>query len=341
MPAGVALMGLGFVLMGRATSIELFYVYFLGLVAVGNNLGISLPTNVALANWFVRKRGTAFGIYNTGLGLGAALVALVRWLIEGLGWRTAAFAIGIAVWAVGLPLALLLRHRPEQYGLRPDGDGPAPPVGTRHRAATSQEPEVRLREALASRTFWLMYGAFALRMMVSIGVIVHFIPALKDKGLSEATGAGLLALFGVLGVPSRFLAGALGDRWDKRLVFGVMGACTCLSALTLAWTSSLWQAVIFVALFSTGIGGSGTLMSPISAESFGRRSFGAISGMGSVLTVAGTASGPILAGFLYDATRAYTLTLYIFTGIAAGSVLLLMLAGRPAPRASMAAAVSG
>ena len=327
---GVALMGLGFVLLSTATSMTQVFVYFLAFISVGVGMGAMVPPTMALPKWFIRKRGTVFGIHNTGLGIGAVLVIATGLLIEALGWKGAALAIGIAAWALGFPMAAIVKSRPEQYGLLPDG-------GSAHEKSTAGEhiPEVELtaREALATRAFWLQYASFTLRMMVSIGTIIHFVPAVVETGVSQTAAVGYFSLFGIMSLPSRFFAGTLGDRFNKRLVFmaatGIMG----LASITLASADAAWQIVLFAVLFATGSGGSGTVMNPISADTFGRASFATIAGYGAIITMVGTFAGPVLAGFVYDATNGYAPTMYTFAGLTAASIGLIALARRPVSKA--------
>ena len=75
-----------------------------------------------IANWFIKKRGRAMGLYATGAGLSGLMVPLVTWLLHTYDWRTTLVILTVDMWLVGLPLALVLRHRPEKYGLQPDGD---------------------------------------------------------------------------------------------------------------------------------------------------------------------------------------------------------------------------
>ena len=124
MLVGIPLMGLGFILLSRVNGLLTFMlVYVLG-VTLGNSVGMHTPASAAVANWFTRKRGLAFGIMWSGVGLGGLMVPVLGWAIEEFGWRQASVMVGIFVVVVGIPVASIMRHRPEQYGLLPDGDKP-------------------------------------------------------------------------------------------------------------------------------------------------------------------------------------------------------------------------
>ena len=121
MVIGVGVTGVGYLLLSRVDTFLGFYLVFVLVVSLGVSVGIRVPTLVVTNNWFVQKRGIALGLMSSGTGLGGVFVPGLGWLIARLGWRNAAAIVGVVVWCVGLPIATVLRRRPEEYGLRPDG----------------------------------------------------------------------------------------------------------------------------------------------------------------------------------------------------------------------------
>ena len=119
---GVLLMGTGFVVLSRVSSITGFYLAFILMLALGAGLGFATPLITAVGNWFVRRQGVAFGLAMSGIGLGGLLVPLLSWVITQYGWRNAMLVAGITVFIVATPISLLMRHKPEQYGDVPDGE---------------------------------------------------------------------------------------------------------------------------------------------------------------------------------------------------------------------------
>ena len=118
---GIPLMGLGFILLSRVNGLTTFLLVYLFGVTLGNSVGMHTPASTAVANWFTKKRGLAFGIMWSGVGIGGLLVPALGWAVEELGWRQASVVVGICVIFIGIPVASLMRHRPEPYGMLPDG----------------------------------------------------------------------------------------------------------------------------------------------------------------------------------------------------------------------------
>ena len=119
---GLGMMGLGFIVLSRINSLTMLYVVFLALLATGSSFGTGRPVMVAVANWFVRRRGRAMGVLFAGYAIGGSFVFLFDMLIDTFGWRTGAVFAGLAIWGIGFPLTWVIRHKPEQMGLLPDGD---------------------------------------------------------------------------------------------------------------------------------------------------------------------------------------------------------------------------
>ena len=325
---GVTLNGVGWILISTADSLGVFLVFFL-LVAAGNGMGLVSPPLATVGNWFIKKRGLAFGVATAGFSMGSVLVPLVNFFIESFDWRGAAVIIGVIVLVVGLPISLVMRHRPEDYGLLPDGEPAAPNPALGVASPAPIGVDFTAREALATKAFWLMYVNFGIRALIISAVSIHFIAALVDKEFSRATAANLLALLGIMSFPSRLGAGILADRMDKRYLGALATGILGLSMLSLIWATSLWQLVLFVAVYSVAIGGSGTNQFAIRAEYFGRKAFATISGFGAIVMAAGALLGTWLAGFVFDRTESYNGAFAIYAGLSLVSILAILLAKRP------------
>ena len=195
---GATIAGLGYVLLARMNSLVALYVLFGGVIAFGYNAGFSHAGTAAVANWFIKKRGRALGLYTLGAGVGGAtIVPLIGWLISQYDWRTVVALIGIGMWVIIIPLSSVLRHKPEQYGQLPDGEAPlqeqtlpkeSPPL-----QSSSVETEIKVRpeeidftwrEALRTGTFWILLLGGSARSIGMSSIILHEVAYLTDIGIS-------------------------------------------------------------------------------------------------------------------------------------------------------------
>ncbi|MBA2452798.1 MAG: MFS transporter, partial [Chloroflexia bacterium] len=172
MRIGIMLLGGGFMLFSQINSLPMFYVAFL-IMAVGMSMAGFVSLTTTLINWFERKRGTALGIMQTGGAVGGLLVPVVAWSLTTYGWRATAFGSGVAVITLGLPLVQLMRHRPEDYGLLPDGVKPAhlgewPPPGGESIISTSAIDRIdfTVREAVRTGAFWFLSIGHGLALFI-------------------------------------------------------------------------------------------------------------------------------------------------------------------------------
>ena len=325
MYVGIAMLGLGFILISTAQSFILFAVYLIVFIPVGAHMGFLFPTLTAIANWFNKRRGIAFGIAMSGMALGSTLVVGTNFLIESLGWRGAAVTLGFIVWGVGFPLASLVRNSPEQYGMLPDGAKRPDEASGPDVVATPLEADFTAREALRTSAFWWMHLAFSCRSFIHVALTLHFIPAMQDKGFSSGTAAALLGLFGILNIASRLGNGLLADAVSKKLVGIGQAALMIVAMLVFVWATSLWQIVIFLVLYALTTGGGGSLRHAMLSEYFGRKSYATIYGFGLTIEGIGSALGPAFAGFSFDATDSYDVTFYGLAVVAFVAVIGMLL----------------
>ena len=223
---GIVTLALGLSLATLASAPWQFYLTLGALVGIGGNfLGYGVQS-VILPNWFARLRGLAIGIAFSGVGIGS--IVLLPWMqvmIARDGWRHASLALAII--AVGLlcPLNLVLRKRPQDIGLNPDGD-PAPVAGAVARKAdnivdaTWAATEWTLaRAARTARFWWISLGYFGL-LYAWYAVQVHQTKYLTEIGISPIEAAWALGLVSLVGVPGQIIFGAVSDRIRTRMGLG-------------------------------------------------------------------------------------------------------------------------
>ncbi len=324
MRIGLLIFGVAFMLFSRIDSLLTFYVTFF-LLALGSSLGGFVSVTVALVNWFNRHRSKAVALSQLGFSLGGLAVPIVIAALGLYGWRTTAFASGVLVLLVGLPLSQLVRHRPQQYGERVDGLPPLPEAERRSAAVRENSEDFSTREAMRTRAFWFISLGHSSALLVVSAVMVHMVPHVHETlGLSLTTAGSIVALMTAMQLVGHLSGGYLGDRFDKRMIIVICMVFHGAGMLLLAYASSLWMVIGFALLHGWGWGTRGPLMVAIRADYFGAKSFGTIMGFSSLIVMLGMTVGPIIAGVIADRTGSYSTGLATL-GVAAmlGSVFFI------------------
>ena len=323
MMTGIVIFALGFFAFSQVNSLLTFYLAFLA-IALGSALGSFLPVTVAVVNWFKTRRALALALLSMGFAAGGLLQPIVVALMESLGWRGMAILSGVIVLAVGLPLATLVRHRPEDYGMRPDGA----PVGE---AEGPPEAGFTARQAMRTRAFWFIALGHSSSLLVVGAVMVHF-PAHVSDGLGYSLGfaaAMITVMTFSMVIGQTVIGGFLGDRINKRraIVIAMFGHMVAL--LLLAYATNVWMIVGFVVINGLAMGTRGPLIHALRADYFGRASFGTIMGFSSLVMMVGITTGPVIAGISYDTTGSYEIGFTLLAILAACGSLFFVFATKP------------
>jgi len=350
--AGSVLVGAGFILLSRVDSVWAFYATVM-IIAVGMSATGGAVALTAAAHWFVRQRGRAMAVLTAGAGSSGVMVVVLATLISAFGWREALLIMGLAQWAVCIPLALVVRHRPQEMGLLPDGEQPQarPEVAQEGerlpgRAAALAEADgvadgplylqdsgLTIGQALRTRTFWLLALAMSLAGFGSTAIIVHQLVFVTEAaGLSDDHAAIVTMMMPIVSLAGRLGFGWLADYREKRHVLAVSYVLLGLGILLLAAAREPWQLVFFLAVFSPGWGGSIAVRPAFQAEYFGLRSFGALQGLMFTVSTLGSVAGPVFAGWVHDSTDTYrhAFVVLALATLAAAPAVLMVGKSRPA-----------
>jgi MFS family permease len=291
-----------------------------------------------LPNWFVRRRGLAMSLAFSGVGVGS--IILLPWLqglIVHVGWRAACFALGVLVLVLLLPLNLLIRHRPQDIGLEPDGDRTTHDdahVSARSNVVDADWVAVNWTLGRAVRTgrFWWIAVGYFCALFAWYAVQVHQTKYLIEIGFSPGTAAWALGAVSLAGIPGQIGLGHLSDRVGREFVWGIgnLGfVLCCLFLLLLRQTPS--PALLYTMVIAQGALGYGvtSVIGAIPAEIFQGRHYGAIFGTLMLASISGGAAGPWVTGVLHDETGSYELAFWVSLGCSVLSALAIWLA---APR---------
>jgi MFS family permease len=334
MELGVVLMASGLLLAPLTTQPWHLYLTIGVLVGAGSICLGYTGQSLYLPNWFHRSRGLAIGFAFAGVGVGSVtLLPWVQFLIDGSGWRAACTAIGLLVLIVLAPINFLLRKRPEDLGLLPDGDA-APSASVPKPLSNVVDPDwagidwTLSRAMRTARFWWIAVGYFA-GLYIWYAVQVHQTKYLLDIGFSPAVAVWSLGAVSALGIPGQIFLGHLSDRIGREWVWaiGCAGFAICFAALiALAQIPSL--ILIYVMVFAQGALGYGltSIMGAVVVEIFQGKHCGSIFGCIMLAALAGGAAGPWITGVLHDHTGNYTIAFALGIAMSGLSAVAIWLA---------------
>ncbi len=332
MTTGALLAGLGFASLSQMHSLGHFYGAYaaigIGFAALGQ-----VPASAVVANWFVKRRGTAIGIMSTGIGVGILFLSPLfgGFLIPGFGWRTSYLALAIITWLL-VPLTLfVLRTKPADMGLYPDGrEEPAEIVEAG--ASSPVSKGLNLKMALGTSAFWLMSVTFLINGFSSLGVIQNQVPHLQDIGFPLAMAASALTSLGLGSAIGKFIFGWLCDQIKAKYACALSFVLLAVGTIILMMvrpTSPLVMIWLYAIILGLGAGGWLPTMSMLVNVNFGLASYGAIFGMITLVQGIGGALGPFFAGYMYDTMNTYHWAFIIFIASYAIAIPAVLAIRRP------------
>jgi MFS family permease len=284
------------------------------------------PAFAVIAVWFVRHRGRALALVTFAAGLASTIfVPLSDALLQHFGWRSALVILAILLAVTTVPLHLLvLRRRPNDLGLAPDGDRADGPTPARHPMS------MNLKMALRSRSFWMLTAAFSLSNLSAAAIRFHIIPFMIAAGFDASTAALASGSIGILQVTGRVIFAPLDSRVSSKVMAGSLFGLEALALFVLVLGSSTWNVVVFILIFG-GSYGAKTLARPsMLAAYYGSSHFARISSIMAIfLTITSTAA-PVGASFVYDRFGTYQpvlIVIFCLSVIASG--IMAMLHHRP------------
>jgi MFS family permease len=336
MSLGVLIAGAVPLTVSRIDQVWQFYLVYgvigaLGMVGFGG-----LVTNALISKWFVRRRGRAMGIAAMGISIsGMVFVPLSHALISRFGWRSTLVVLGFAIWGLAfLPVVLLVRRRPEDVGLRPDGADTEAAEGDAARVegtpgALRVEQIWTLKEALRTRTLWLLLVGFNITGLALSGVFIHFYPYLESKGIEPATAAAAVTTFAFCAAMVKIPWGLLAERFPVRHCLTACYVGCALSLIILINSQSVALVFLYAIVYGVTLGGDMVLKELVWADYFGRTFLGTIRGVTMPANLVSVAGGPLFAAWLRDTTGSYQLPYTLFFAVVLVGTCVLFLTGPP------------
>ncbi len=328
MLVGALMCGLSLILVSRVTEVWQFILLQMLAGGFGFSLIGPLVVNVTLSKWFVLRRGWAIAIGSMGISLaGLVMPVTMTRIVDAYGWRDGYVFMGVLIWVLVIPVALLMRRSPEDYGLLPDGkvENLAPTTAERVQIDAQRrdfDNSYTRKEARKTRALWFLVVAFGLNQAAMSAMLVHAIPFVTDAGFSRSQASIGLALTGAANLSSKFVWGWTLQRLPVRRLSAsaFASSATGVMLIVLAARADMLE-LMWAGFFVWGFGFGGTI--PIGefiwARYFGRRYLGSVRGLAVPFTILFGSMGPISIALYFDATSRY--------GVAFGALILVYVVG--------------
>jgi OFA family oxalate/formate antiporter-like MFS transporter len=318
---GTITAGFGLILLSITQSLTMFYGSFL-LLSFGAGGCLSVVLMTAIAKWFDKNVGKALGVMTCSFGAGGLIISLVIWLIDVFHWRTALIILGLGIWILGISLSFVIRDKPKENSYIPDGELLHDPMA--HLKNKGKEVEIGFKEALKQRAFLYLMIVELIRSMILSAVSLHVMPYLSSMGISRPTAGMVATAIPLVSIVGRFGFGWLGDIFDKRYMMAVAVCLMSMGMLSFCYVQQGWVILVFLLLFSPGVGGTIVLARTIQREYFGRDSFGRMLGIIMGSGAIGGIIGPTIAGWVFDTLRSYHFIWLVFCGFGGLSLWLIL-----------------
>ena len=337
--ASSAVVGLCAIGLSLTSPIWSFYALYVPGRAVFSS-PLELGTSTAVSNWFIRRRPMGLAYMGVIQGIGLTIFPVIaQVLIDGWGWRTAWLAVGIFTLSTGIiPMLLLMARRPEDMGLEADPEKDHRTVPTSDVAAAGAPPSASntesnytVRQALATRAFWLLAIFSVFGFVVQAGISLHQVPHYIGQGVPTHLAALTASTFAFGQVPGGVFWSFWARRVPLRVLLSVAAATMSAGAIGTGFSSSLSTGIPMGFLLGVGVGGIHLLLRLTWADYYGRLHLGSIRGLTLPAQIGGQAIGPIIAGFMYDSTGGYETPFTAFGIIVAFAAVMVLTATPPGP----------
>lgn len=330
---GAVLAGSAYIMLSQVQELWQYYLISGVVLTLGMGMMGAIVLNVVVSNWFLQRRGRAIALTNMGVSLGAIVVPRVAtWIIETHGWRTAWVVIGISIWVLVIPSSwFVMRRRPEDHGLKPDGGWVDLGGGNAVAAQRASVDGLRWtrRQVMRTPTLWMLIFVFGFGSVGMMGMLLHMVPFLSDSGYSPSAAAAAFAMVGYSGLISKPLWGLAVERFQARYVAAAEFSTLGLGVLAISEASSLPMTYAAIFLFGIGVGGMMTVQETVWADYYGRLTLGMVRSIGRAFTIVFSAAGPLVAALAYDLRGSYELAFLVFVGSYAFAAVLVLLTPFP------------
>jgi MFS family permease len=307
MVAGVAMVVCGYLALAHTHAYSQFVLINLGL-GLGFVACTGIPASKVVANWFETRRGMAMGVMLSGASIGGAIFTpVMARVIAGYGWRGAYVVLAVLIGAITIPLlTVFLRSRPDAEAEPASAEGEAAPTAPLTLAG------LEIKEALVSRSLWLIALAQFITFSLWSGLGQHFVAYLVSIGYTAQFSSQMLGLFYLITTGGTLLSGPISDRITARYAFALTSILSAFSMLLMLGSRQIAALAAYVAVGGMMCGASGVLMPLLILEALGMKRYGALMGISGIFGTLGFAAGPVVTGRIFDLTGSYAGALWMF-----------------------------
>lgn len=267
------------------------------------------PAFVVIANWFDKRRGLALAIVTFAAGFASTIFfPLTDYLYQSYGRQNATIILSIILAVVTIPLhAFVLRRRPQDMGLLPDGDMPE---DSSIPASEVKIAGMSLGQVLRLRSFWWLTLAFTLASTAMFGLRFHLIPLLTEQGYDPSTAAWTVGIMGAMQVLGRVIFAPLEMRFSVRWLVAVIMTLQVLT-IGLLLITALPALILFVVIFGAAVGAATLARPALIATFYGPAQYGRISSVIAFFAILGLTVGPIGVSLIYERFDSYAPALWV------------------------------
>ncbi len=328
---GIVIISLSLLLFSQATTLPLYYAATM-VMALGQSIGGANAFTLAIMRWFNRRRGNAMSIIVTGNGFGYFATLAMSALLAALGMHDSFLALAAIVFCFGIPLAMVIRDHPEDMGLRPDGDTPAPEKSDSAgaKAKADDEGHTSVRDAVRSLKFYVLVAAMAAGSAAQLVWIVFQVPHLVAQGFSITFVGTQAAIYGMVAIPLRWTVGWMGDKFGRAKIYMLAVTLEGIGLCFLAFVTPerWWLFIPFYLTFGLGHCGWLVLNNTLPADFFGSRNFATIRGLVNTFQIPVSIALPVCMGYVFDTQGNYQMAYVAIAVLVVAGALSLALVRR-------------
>jgi len=301
--AVAVLFGFALIYMSTISTVPMLLLGFFLIRLLGQG-GMSLIGTTLVPQWFIKKRGRAISIVSVFGALSlATLPPINTWIIQNLSWQTGWRVWAVVMWLVVAPtIYFFIRTRPEDVGLSPDNEVQVLVDGV----GVIEENSWTLKEAMRTRSFWMILYSVIVPSAIITGCIFHQISILGQAGLSPEKVALISGVTSIIRLPLILVAGQLADRIQLRYLLAASQGALLIMLVALYVANSVPLVMVYGVLMGTQMALQGLVMGVIWPDYYGRKHLSTIRGTTMMAGVIGSALGPLPFGFAYDVFGGYT-----------------------------------